>query len=66
MGIIPLQEMVDRVPELYEALRQRDSLANYVCELMRDGKPYRDTHRKWRQKCKEIRALVARACEIKP
>ena len=59
-----LQEAVEAVPELYDALRRRDSLANHVCELLRDGKRWQDRHRAWKACNAEIKGLFARAQEL--
>lgn len=61
-----LAEMVERVPELYEALRDRDSAANHVCEILsRNGQPREALHR-WIKAGKRVKALVARAIEQPP
>ena len=59
-----LQEMVDRVPELYETLRERDSLANHVCEVLSRNGQVREILHKWHGRQKRIETLVARAIEM--
>ena len=59
-----LQEMVDRVPELYETLRERDSLANHVCEVLSRNGQVREILHKWQGRQKRIETLVARAIEM--
>lgn len=59
-----LQEMVDRVPELYETLRERDSLANHVCEVLSRNGQVREILHKWQGRQKRIKTLVARAIEM--
>ena len=61
--MLTLQEMCDREPSLYDALRERDSLANHVCELVARGAQYREVHAKWVRQQKRIKSLVAKALE---
>ena len=58
-----LQEMVEAVPELYDALRERDSLANHVCEVLGRGGQVRELLHKYQGRCRRIKVLVARAIE---
>lgn len=60
-----LQEMVDLVPELYDTMRERDSLANHVCEVLSRGGQARELLHKWNGRSKRIKVLVARAIEMK-
>lgn len=62
LEVMSLQEMCEKVPELYEALRLRDSKANHVCELLVRGhsKP-EETLRLWNNARKRVNTLVARA-----
>jgi hypothetical protein len=59
-----LQEMVDLVPELYETLRERDSLANHVCEVLSRNGQVREILHKWQGRSKRIKVLVGRALEL--
>jgi non-homologous end joining protein Ku len=61
--LLTLGEMVEKVPELYEALRERDSLANNVCELIARKAEYRQTFHKWQAKRKRVLSLVAKAMD---
>ena len=56
-----LGEMVDKVPELYEAMRERDSLANHVCELIARNAQYRETFHRWKKQRKLVVSLAAKA-----
>lgn len=59
-----LSEMVEAVPELYDALRERDSLANYVCEILSRNGQVREVLHKWNSKQKRIKTLVERAINM--
>lgn len=61
--MLTLQEMCDREPSLYDALRERDSLANHVCELVARGAQYREVHARWVRQQRKIKGLVAKAME---
>ena len=61
--MVPLAELVERVPELYETLRERDSLANHVCEILSRNGQVREVLHKWQGRQKRIKVLVARALE---
>ncbi len=64
MSTIPnLAEMVEQVPELYEALRERDSAANYVCEILSRNGQTREALHRWIKASKQAKALVSRAIE---
>jgi hypothetical protein len=56
--------MVDRVPELYDTMRERDSLANHVCEVLSRNGQVREILHKWQGRQKRIKVLVARAIEM--
>lgn len=62
--MFPLAELVERVPELYETLRERDSLANHVCEILSRNGQVREVLHKWQGRQKRIKVLVARALEV--
>ena len=62
--MVPLAELVERVPELYETLRERDSLANHVCEILSRNGQVREVLHKWQGRQKRIKVLVARALEV--
>jgi len=53
--------MVEKVPELYEALRERDSLANHVCELIARNAQYGETFHRWQKQRKRALSLAAKA-----
>ena len=65
MKMPTVQEMVELVPELYDTMRERDSLANHVCEILKNGRarpgPILD---KWKSRTARIKVLVARAIEL--
>ena len=59
-----IQEMIELVPELYDVLRERDSLANHVCEVLSRNGQVREILHKWQGRQKRIKVLVARAIEL--
>ena len=63
MPIPSLQEMVDVNPALYNAMRDRDSAANYVCELMARGMRTKEAFGKWRRHHENVKRQVAVAAQ---
>lgn len=63
MPIPSLQEMVDVNPALYDAMRDRDSAANYVCELMARGMRTKEAFEKWRRHHENVKRQVAVAAQ---
>jgi hypothetical protein len=59
--MLTLHEMVELVPELYEELRKRDSLANHVCEIYSRNGQVREVLHKWQKSMKNINRLVEKA-----
>ena len=64
MSIPTIHEMVELVPELYEALRERDSMANLVCETIAKGMRHHSAMSKWRSAMRNVKACVAKAIEL--
>lgn len=63
MGLPTLPELVDKRPQLYDALRARDSAANKVCEVLyRGGKP-KESLAAWRKAVETVHREFAAAVE---
>lgn len=60
---LTLLEACEKVPELYEAMRLRDSLANRVCELTVANAQAAQVLHKWSKQRKLVTALYARALD---
>ena len=63
MKIPSLQEAVDVNPALYDAMRARDSAANYVCELMARGMRTKEAFGKWRKHHEDVKRQFAIAAQ---
>ena len=61
--ILTVTDAVERNPKLYDAMRERDSAANRVCELMSRGQNYRPALGKWKIAAGAVKAEYSRACE---
>ena len=60
--VLTVTDAVSANPDLYNAMRDRDSAANYVCELMAHGKNYRQAHAKWKQIAHRVKMEYMKAC----
>ena len=59
--MISLAEMVERVPALYDAMRERDSKANLVCEMLATNRQCRQALEEWKRAKKKEKYLVNKA-----
>ena len=66
MTPLTLAEAVEKVPALYDALRDRDSHANHVCELLARNAECRTELAKWKSLTKKVKSLYGQAMEMKP
>jgi hypothetical protein len=64
MRVLTVNDAVEANPALYEAMRERDSCANRVCELMAKGANYRAAHAKWKQAAHSVKVEYAKACGL--
>ena len=59
--MLSLAEMVERVPALYDAMRERDSKANLVCEMLATNRQCRQALEEWKRAKKKEKYLVNKA-----
>ena len=65
MSMPTIHEAVELVPELYDALRERDSMANLVCETLAKGHRPHEAMKKWKLAMAKIKSCMAKAIELK-
>ena len=65
MTVPTIHEAVELVPELYDALRERDSMANFVCENLNRGHRPHEAMKKWKAAMAKVKSCMEKAMELK-